>query len=482
MQSTGMSEDKSSPAAPIVVMKFGGTSVQDAVAITRSIDIVRERRERGFSPVVVVSAMSGVTNQLLDAAKSAVNNDLAKAIRIAGQLKERHLEAAAELVGRKIVLVIHLLDELFGKLENILSGVHAVGELTARTNDLIASFGERCSSIIVAETLEHRGLSSAHVDARSCIVTDEQFGNASPLLAETRVETREHVLSVVEAKAIPILGGFIASAQDGRTTTLGRGGSDYSAALIGSALDAAAIEIWTDVNGILTTDPRICPDALRLRKVSFDEASELAQFGAKVLHPATIRPAVESGIPVWVLNSHQPDNEGTEITATTAACSSPLKSIAVKKGLTIVHFVAKTIQSSLSFSLAVLEAFRQARCTIDVVAMSEGSISVATECVARIDQVVHTLLPLADAATEPGKALVCLVGQDIRGQKGLAAQVFRTVADVNVEMISQGANGIAMSFVIDQLHVAPSVRALHRQFFMDADPAFFDTGRSSASL
>lgn len=333
----------------IVVMKFGGTSVQDAAAISRTISIVKGRRDRGLRPVVVVSAMSKVTDELLLAATAAANNDIEEAVRISRTLRDRHLSTAAGLVGRNIVAVAQSIDESFDKLEDILRGVSAVGELTKRTTDLISSYGERLSSRIVADAFEHRGMSSAHVDARTCIITDSHHGRAAPQPESIEARLLEHILPLLDVNAIPILGGFIGSTPSGITTTLGRGGSDFTAALVGSGLSAGAIEIWTDVDGIMTTDPRICPDALRLRAISFEEASELAYFGAKVLHPSTILPAVKKSIPVWVLNSHNPSNEGTKITAFAPVSRSPLKSISAKKHLTIIHIVSSRMLMSHGF-------------------------------------------------------------------------------------------------------------------------------------
>ncbi|MEK6399129.1 MAG: lysine-sensitive aspartokinase 3, partial [Terriglobus sp.] len=466
---------------PIVVMKFGGTSVQDAAAISRTIEIISGRRNRKHHPVVVVSAMARVTDRLLAAAQAAVENDLPKALLISNVLRNRHVETAAVLVGRKLALLIQTLDELFDQLDNVLTGIAAVGELTPRTSDLVVSFGERLSSLIVAQALEHRGISSVHVDARTCIRTDAHFGKAAPLTDETDTATREQLLSIVEANAIPILGGFIASTRDNITTTLGRGGSDYSAALIGGALNAHAIEIWTDVNGVMTTDPRICPNALRLRSISFEEASELAFFGAKVLHPATILPAVKKNIPVWVLNSHNPTNEGTVITATATASSSPLKSIAVKRHLVILHIVSRRLVVSHRFLRSVFEVLDRYDCAINMVATSEISLSLAVDAVEHLDAIRADLDSIATIQVETCKALVCLVGEHLREQPGIAARACIAIRQTNLQMISQGANGINMSFMVDEATVESAVRALHAEFFADADPVLFDTTTPEAA-
>ena len=459
----------------IVVMKFGGTSVQDAVAIQRTIAIVKGRRDSGLQPVVVVSAMARVTDQLLEAAAAAASNQIARAMDIAQAVRSRHLDTAAKLVGRNIVNVAKALHESFDKLDDILRGIAAVGELTRRTNDLVVSYGERLSSRIVADAFEYRGLSSAHVDARSCIVTDDNYGKAAPLPAAIEARLSEHVLPLIEVRAIPIMGGFIGATASGTTTTLGRGGSDYTAALVGSGLYAGAIEIWTDVDGIMTTDPRICPDALRVKTISFAEASELAYFGAKVLHPATILPAVEKNIPVWVLNSHNPANEGTKITAVAPRSISPLKSIAAKKRLTLIHMVSSRMLMSHGYLRAVFEIFDRYECAIDMVSTSEVSVSVTIDEHGNLPLIVAGLTNIADVRVEEGKALVCLVGGDIRGQHGIAGRAFAAISGINIHMISQGANGINLSFMIEESDVEAAIRSLHQEFFAEPDPAVFDT-------
>ena len=460
-------------------MKFGGTSVQDAAAILRTVSIVKGRRDLGLQPVVVVSAMAKVTDQLLAAAAAAAANRMDEALAVSQALRTRHLETAAALVGRSIVQVGKALHETFDKLDDILRGISALGELTPRTNDLVVSFGERLSSRIVADTFEHRGLSSAHVDARTCIITDSHYGKATPQLDAIDAALVEHVLPLIEVHAIPILGGFIGSSGSGVTTTLGRGGSDYTAALIGGSLHAGAIEIWTDVNGIMTTDPRVCPDALRVKTISFEEASELAYFGAKVLHPATILPAVRKDILVWVWNSHKPDNEGTRITAVAPPCATPLTSIAAKKHLTIIHMVSRRMLMSHGFLKAVFETFDRYGCAVDMVSTSEVSVSVTIDSTDHLPAIHAALNEIADVTIEKDKALICLVGENIRGQHGVAGRVFSAIRDFNVHMISQGANGINMSFMIDDGNVDAVIRALHREFFARPDRNVFDVTERS---
>jgi aspartate kinase len=459
----------------IVVMKFGGTSVEDAVAMKRTASIVAGRRDRGLKPVVVVSAMAKVTDQLLAAAAAAGAGDRAGAMSIAVKLRERHLATAAELVsGERLSSLEARLTQEFDALDDLLRGIGAVGELTPRTNDLVVSFGERLSSQMVAEAFDELGLKGQHVDARRCIVTDSQYGKAAP--QEDAIEARltQHVLPIVQAGRTPVMGGFIGSNADGITTTLGRGGSDYTAALVGGGLRGGAIEIWTDVNGIMTTDPRICPDALRVKTISFEEAAELAYFGAKVLHPATILPAVHKSIPVWVLNSRNPANEGTKITAMAPHCSSPFKSIAAKKRLTIIDIVASRMLMSHGYLKSVFDVFDKYKCAIDMVSTSEVSISLTVDSNEQLPAICAELGKIADVKYEGRKALVCLVGEDIRGHNGIAGRVFTAISHVNVRMISQGASEINMSFMIDEEDVDEAVRSLHKAFFTEPDASIFD--------
>jgi aspartate kinase len=476
-----MSEEFQQGRPSIVVMKFGGTSVEDAAAMKRTAAIVTGRRDRGLRPVVVVSAMAKVTDQLLAAAAAAGKDDRAGAIALSAKLRERHLETAAELVtGTRFAALSAKLTQEFDALDDLLRGIAAVGELTPRTNDLVVSFGERMSSRMVAEAFHEAGLEGQHVDARKCIITDANYGKAAP--KEDVIEARllELVLPLVEQGSTPVLGGFIGSNEDGITTTLGRGGSDYTAALVGGGLHAGAIEIWTDVNGIMTTDPRICPDALRVKTISFEEAAELAYFGAKVLHPATILPAVQKSIPVWVLNSRNPANEGTRITAMAPHCSSPFKSIAAKKRLTIIDIVASRMLMSHGYLKAVFDVFDRYKCAIDMVSTSEVSISLTVDSNEQLPAICAELGKIADVKYEGRKALVCLVGEDIRGHNGIAGRVFSAVSHVNVRMISQGASEINMSFMIDEEDVEEAVRSLHRVFFADPDTSIFDVAADAA--
>jgi aspartate kinase len=459
----------------LVVMKFGGTSVEDAQAMKRTAGIVRGRRERGLEAVVVVSAMAKVTDLLVSAGNAAGRGDKAGALAIGARLRHRHIDTAIALLeAERFARLQATLHQEFDAMDDLLRGIAAVGELTPRTNDLVLSFGERLSSRMIAEAFDQHGLNGAHVDARSCIITDASYGKAVPQESVIEAKLAEIVLPLIEAGKTPVVGGFIGSTVEGITTTLGRGGSDYTAALVGGGMHAGAIEIWTDVNGIMTTDPRICPDALRVKTISFEEAAELAYFGAKVLHPATILPAVQKSIPVWVLNSRNPENEGTKITAMAARCASPFKSIAAKKKLTIIDVVASRMLMSHGYLKAVFDVFDKYKCAIDMVSTSEVSISLTVDSNQQLPEICADLAKIADVKMEGHKALVCLVGEDIRGHNGIAGQVFGAISHVNVRMISQGASEINMSFMIDEEDVEEAVRSLHGHFFANPDETVFD--------
>ena len=314
----------------MIVMKFGGTSVEDAKAIDRTASIVRQRLAR--KPVVVVSAMAKVTDTLLKMARAAGAGERDTAIDLSRALRERHYNTAGELLGTGVFTRFHSeLEAEFDALDELLRGIAAVGELTPRTTDHVAAYGELLSSRIVTEAFQARGIPAALVDSRQCIVTDSTHMRAVPFFGETNERLTQLVRPLLAENQVPVMGGFIGATRAGVTTTIGRGGSDFSAAIVGAGLDAEAIEIWTDVDGMLTTDPNLCRDAHRIRVISFDEAAELAYFGAKVLHPATVLPAVQKNIPVWILNSRNPACEGTKITARAPHCTNIFKAIARKK-------------------------------------------------------------------------------------------------------------------------------------------------------
>ena len=467
----------------LVVMKFGGTSVEDPAAIGRTAAIVAGRVANGKNPVVVVSAMAKVTDQLLRSAAAASEGDRTGALAISSRLRARHRDTAAALVSGQPALaeLTNTIDSEFDALDEVLRGLAAIHELTPRISDLIVSYGERISSRIVAAAFCEKGIHAAHVDAREVILTDSQFQKAVPQDGLIEKKAEQILRPLTKEGKVPVMGGFIGSNEKGLTTTLGRGGSDFTGALVGGALTAEAIEIWTDVDGIMTTDPRVCPDALRVKTISFEEAAELAYFGAKVLHPATILPAVKKNIPVLVLNSRNASCEGTRIISIAPHCRSPFKSIAVKKKLAIIDVVASRMLMTHGYLKAIFEIFDKHQCAVDMVSTSEVSVSLTVDSNDKLPVIAADLEKLADVKYEGQKALICMVGEDIRGQNGIAAQVFNAVKHINVRMISQGASEINMSFMIEESDAEEAIRSLHAAFFQDPDPTVFDVEARKAA-
>jgi aspartate kinase len=456
----------------MIVMKFGGTSVEDSRAIDRVVEIVRARLAE--QPVVVVSAMAKVTDKLLATAREAGSGSRETALTLARELRERHYSAAGELLGSGVFTQFHgQLESDFDALDELLRGISAVGELTPRTMDNVVSFGERISSKMVAEAFSARGLNASHVDSRECIVTDAQFSKALPLFEEITPRLARHVKPLLEHQRVPVMGGFIGATKGGITTTIGRGGSDFTAAIVGAGLEAQRIEIWTDVDGMMTTDPNLCPDARRIKSISFQEAAELAYFGAKVLHPATLLPAIQKNIPVYVLNSRNPKNEGTRITARAPRSRNVFKAIAAKKRITIVDVVATRMLMAHGYLKSIFEVFDRHKCPVDMVSTSEVSVSLTVDSNEALPAIAADLQKLADVKYEGRKAIVCLVGENIRGTPGIAARVFGAIPDMNVRMISQGASEINISFVIAEDDVPEAITKLHHAFFAEPDPEIF---------
>ena len=450
----------------MIVMKFGGTSVESAEAIERAREIVASRRPR--TPIVVVSAMAKVTDQLVTMGHQAVAGQVNSSLSLLQSLRQRHFETAEALLGpdRRKRLTPKL-EAYLAELESFLRGLAAVRELTPRSSDYLLSFGELLSSLTVAEAFRARRLNAVWVDARQCLVTNANHTRALPDLEGTRERSKKNLLPLLARKQIPVLGGFIAATVSGVPTTLGRGGSDYSAAILGAVLAAERIEIWTDVEGMMTTDPRICPDARTIKQISFNEAAELAYFGAKVLHPATLLPAISQNIPVYVLNSRNLKSTGTEITAQAAPSRFVFRAITAKTGISIVNVVASRGVMVHGFLRSVFEALDRHSTSVDIVAISEVSLSFTMETKRLPEALLGELEQVADVAREDHQAIICLVGEDIHGKPGIAASVFNIIAEagVNVRMISQGASEINISFVIEESDVPEAVRHLHAHFF-----------------
>ncbi len=454
----------------MIVMKFGGTSVESKEAVERVTGIVRGCEAR--RPIVVVSAMGKTTNKLLQAAHEAAAGRRDQALAIVDELRGNHLTHGLALAGSYSAELDRYIRAHFEWLDELVRGLSVVGELSARSMDSIASVGERLSSLIVSFAFNAAGVGSKHVDARSVMVTDDRFTHAAPLLDETYALMKEKVKPLAQS-AVVVMGGFIGSTKEGQTTTLGRGGSDYSAAIVGAGVGAEEIQIWTDVDGMLTADPRIVAGGHRVKSISFAEAAEMAYFGAKVLHPATVLPAVEKDIPVVILNSRRPEVEGTRITSEAVPCKNPVKSISCKRGVTILNVRSTRMLMAHGFLRRIFEVFDRARISVDMLATSEVSVSLTLDQEEALDEVCEQLREFADVTVERDHAIVCLVGDNIRHTPGIAGRAFQVLSNANIRMISQGASVLNLGFVIADSDLTPVVSALHKEFFSELDPAVF---------
>lgn len=448
----------------MIVTKFGGTSVGDPEAVSRLCGIVNAAVPR--RPVVVVSALAGVTNTLLDIASHAGQGRLLVAIRLVEELRDRHDAMAAALLERGDAAEVRAeVGALFDELAHLAEALSVLGDVTPRSRDAIAAMGERCSVPLVAAALRRCGVDAVAVDARDVMRTSDHFEKADPLTEAIAAAMQERVVPLVRGGRVPVLGGYIGSTVDGVTTTLGRGGSDYSAALFGAATGAELIEIWTDVDGILSADPRVVPTARAIPEIRFDEASELASFGAKVLHPSTIAPAVRKGIPVVVKNARRPDGAGTRITFDAPASPGAVRAVASRSGVTVVRVGSPRMLLAPGVLRRIFDVFERHRTSVDVVATSEVSVSVTLDDAGRLDALVAELSGLGDVTVERGRAVVALVGAQLGERTPALATALAALGELKVHMCSLSATGINLTIVVDGDAAHDAMRRLHAAFF-----------------
>ncbi len=440
----------------MLVMKFGGSSVESAAAIERVAGIVRSRATQPI--VVVVSAIGKTTNRLLEIAHEAVAGQRQSALVKLDELRAHHFEIADHFGA------VALIDQPFAELAELVRGLAVLGELTGRSLDAIASYGERLSSLIVA-----KALNAVHADARDYLITDGRHTQAAPLYAQTYARLKN-----LPPTPITVMGGFIGSTEAGVTSTLGRGGSDFTASIVGAGLNADEIQIWTDVDGMLTADPRVLPGGHRVKSISFAEAAELAYFGAKVLHPSTVLPAMEKGIPVLILNSRRPEVSGTRIVSESVPCRNAVKSIACKTNITLVNITSTRMLMAHGFLRRIFEIFDRYETPVDMLATSEVSVSLTIDNTGHLAAVVRELEEIAEVTVETGQAIVCLVGENIRHKPGVASRVFAALEPINVRMISQGASLLNLSLVVAEGDLRKAVESLHAEFFRELDPEVFE--------
>jgi aspartate kinase len=465
----------------MVVMKFGGTSVTDREAVARLAGIVRRERDRGRAlaatghgapgPLVVVSALARVTDELLEILRLAAGGRRADAGGLLDGIRVRHREMVDMIrdAGRRRELLAAV-DAQLDELTTLVQALGVIGEVSPRSQDAVAAVGELLSSHIVAAALADDGLDAVWVDARHVLVTTADHTAAQPLAGETTATCAARVRPLLDRGRVPVLGGFIGATPAGITTTLGRGGSDYSASVLGACGGAAEIQVWTDVDGMLTADPRIVGDPRVVERLSFDEASELAYFGAKVLHPSTILPAVTAGIPVRILSSHRPDAPGTLIVATPGARATPLAAIACKRGVTKVDITSTRMLMAYGFLRRVFEAFERVRTPVDVVTTSEVSVSVTIDDRRRLDEIVEALSAFAGVACEDDMAIVCAVGEGLRDDPALGTRVIGALEGLPLAMVSQGGSRKNITVVLPDRAVTDAMCRLHDRFFSGVAP------------
>jgi aspartate kinase len=409
--------------------------------------------------------MGETTDRLVDALERAARGEEEAAVQSLRAIERGTAAVVRQFFGPGAGEIESRIGENFEELDRMARAIAVLRSVPAASRDHFLAHGERISAAVVAAALKARGLPALAVDSRQVIITDNHFGRARPDEAEIERRAREQLLPACARGEIPVAGGFFGATRQGETTTLGRGGSDWSAALLGAALGASVVEIWTDVGGMMTADPRVVPEARIIETISFDEASELAYFGARVLHPLTLAPAIEKGIPVRIRNSREPDLPGTEVRSTAPSGPSGARSIAYKKGIATVDIVTSRMLMASGFLRTLFEVFARHETPVDMVTTSEVSVSVTVDELSRLDDIREDLEELAQVEVVRGRALVCLVGQDLKFKPGIAARIFRAVERINILMISQGASRRNVSFVVEEKDVEEAVRLLHREFF-----------------
>ena len=446
-------------------MKFGGTSVANYDAITRMISIVRGRLDE--KPVVVVSALSKVTDLLYKISDEAALRNRAGAMELLGQLRKRHLDLADELMPDSPEECRDAKEKINGICDSLVSfvdAVCAVGELSPRSKAIIISNGEYLSSNVICCAMNASGIRTNYIDARRMIVTDDDYLKGEPDMEAISDKVPGVVLGAYEYADAVITQGFVSATAMGEPTVLGRGGSDYSASLIGMAIDATRIEIWTDVDGVRTADPRRVDNTKCLDKISFEEAAEMAHFGAKVLHPLTIEPAVKKNIPIYVLNSMNPEGQGTAILQS-SFIEDGVKSVSCKENILVINIFSTKMINTSGFLKKVFAIFSEYKVSVDLISTSEANISVTVDASQDIRGVVGALSEFAEVYVDSDKSQVSVIGKNIVNLKGLLEQTFAPLRDCRIYMISQGASYVNISFVVDRSALTDVVRQIHKYLF-----------------
>ncbi len=457
----------------MIVMKFGGTSVQDAPSIERVTEIVRRRL--GFQPAVVVSAMGKTTRHLLTASNFSAAGKSGEALAKLEEIRRYHFALAQAVIPDwERSEAFGKLSGYFDELQKLFAALAILRELTLRSQDKILSYGELISTAIVANAFQARGIEAELLDARDLIITDERFTRAQPIETITYQKINEHVRPVIASGRVPIIQGYIGATRDGATTTLGFEGSDYTAALVGAALEVNDIQIWKDVSGLMTADPAVFVGARTVKTISFAEAAELTFFGAKVLHPSAIQPARQKAIPVHIYNSKQPEATGTAITASVTTGANLIKSIAYKRPLCILNVLSNRLFSPYDFLKAVFDILDRERLSPYIMTTSEASVALALNASEKLDFLLEDLSHFGEVTIINEKATISLVGENLRNTHDFAAAVFQHLNGVKIYMIAQGASPINFTFVVDESAVPEVIARLHSGFFQELDSNVFE--------
>ena len=467
-----------------LAMKFGGTSVGNAKAHAQAADIVLGQAEDWERMVVVVSAMSGVTDALTEGALTAASGDDRTYRTIVADLRVKHYRAVDALLelDEEHTELLTTVDKYLDEFATFCHSIYVLGEVTSRAMDAITSLGERINARILAALLRQRGAESEAVDATELIVTDDKFQNAVPLMDKTRAQVAERLSPLLESGSIPVVTGFIGASEEGITTTLGRGGSDYSAAILGDCLDADEVWIWTDVDGVMTTDPRIVPEAQVLPVLSYNEVSEMAYFGAKVVHPRTIRPVIERNIPLWVKNTFNPSHPGTRICRQGADAPSTIKAVSAIDGLSMVNVEGRGMMGVPGIAARTFAAVASQGASVLMItqASSEQSISflIPTETAADVIAAIEEEMALELARKDIDRVwamddvvIVTAVGSGLRSTPGVGARIFGGLAEaeINVIAVAQGSSECSLSLVVYADDVADAIHKIHDQVVLEGD-------------
>jgi aspartate kinase len=456
----------------MIVMKFGGTSVETGDAIARLTGIVNSHLAQ--QPVVVVSAMGKTTNRLLEFAEHTRRADIYLSSKCLDELQDYHFEVAGQVAnGDALHRIETSLRRSFRNLRVILFEVADEGrEVTPALLDEIASFGERMSSEIVAAALECCGVPSVHLDAHQVILTDNRHTQATPLYWESCAKLRRVIPYLGDGRVV-VMGGFIGATEDGVTTTLGRGGSDLTASIVGAGISADEIQIWTDVDGMLTCDPRVLQGGYRLRSLSYQEAAALARSGAKVLHPDTVTPAVRQRIPLVIRNSRRPELEGTRITAAAPRCSNPVKAITCKPDLTVLEIRPKDERDPEELAVGLGEMCGRYGVPAEFLCQNNGTIFLALKSSTRYQNLPIEVDGCVEVRLHPRSAILTLVGEGIDGRAEISARASVALNEVPMTILSGSRSKLAMSLLVPSAEMQRSVEMLHCEFFRQIDPAVF---------